>query len=78
MATAKKSTIDALAVELCQAIRDVRQDHEAWISLDRVQDRLGIENLRAVDAAVAYAAAKGWLAIGGAPAHSVLLNQGAP
>jgi hypothetical protein len=78
MTNAKKSTIDVLAVEVCRTIRDVRQDHQAWISLDRLQDRLGIENLNAVDAAVAFAAAKGWLAIGGAPAHSVLLNQEAP
>jgi hypothetical protein len=39
---------------------------------------MGLENLRTVDAAVAFARAKGWLAIGGAPAHSVLLKQGAP
>jgi len=74
----KKIAIDSLAVRVCRTIRDVRQDHEAWISLHRVQDRLGIENLSTVDAAVAFAAAKGWLAIGGAPAHSVLLKQQAP
>jgi hypothetical protein len=73
-----KSTIDVLAIQVCQAIRDVRQEHQAWISLDRVQDHLGIENLNTLDAAVAFAAAKGWLAIGGAPSHSVLLNRGAP
>ncbi len=32
----------------------------------------------AIDAAVAFAAAKGWLALGGAPAHSVLLTPVAP
>jgi len=74
----KRIAIDSLAVRVCQTIRDVRRDDEAWISLYRVQDRLGIENLNTVDAAIAFAAAKGWLAIGGAPAHSVLLNQGAP
>lgn len=70
--------IDALAVRVCQAIRDVRLDHQSWISIDRVHDCLGLENLRTVDAAVAFAKAKGWLAINGAPAHSVLLKQGAP
>jgi hypothetical protein len=74
----KRIDIDSLAVRVCQTIRDVRRDDEAWISLYRVQDRLGIENLCTVDAAVAFAAAKGWLAIGGQPAHSVLLNRGAP
>ena len=74
----KKIAINSLAVRVCQTIRDVRRDDEAWISLYRVQDRLGIENLNTVDAAIAFAAAKGWLAIGGQPAHSVLLNRGAP
>jgi hypothetical protein len=74
----KRISIDSLAVRVCQTIRDVRRDDEAWISLHRVQDRLRIENLNTVDAAVAYAAAKGWLAIGGAPADSVLLNGDAP
>lgn len=75
---ATRSTIDALAVQVCHAVREVRQAHQAWISLDRVQDRLGLDDARAVDAAVAFAAAKGWLAIGGAPSHSVLLKPGAP
>jgi len=74
----EKIAIDSLAVRVCQTIRDVRRDDEAWISLYRVEDRLGVENLRTVDAAVAFAAAKGWLAIVGAPAHSVLLNRNAP
>jgi hypothetical protein len=75
---ATRPTIDGLAVQVCHAIREERQAHQAWISLDRVQDRLGMENGRALDAAVAFAAAKGWLTIGGAPAHSVLLKQDAP
>jgi hypothetical protein len=56
----------------------VRRDHQGWISLDRLQDRFDFATRSAIDAAVAFAAAKGWLAIGGAPAHSVLLNQEAP
>jgi len=73
-----KPAIDILAIEVCRAIRDVHRDHRDWISLDRLHDRLGFATRSAIDAAVAFAVAKGWLAIGGAPAHSVLLNQGAP
>ena len=72
------SGVDALAVHVCRTIRDVRCDHEAWIGIDRVQDRLGIEGPGTVDAAIAFAAAKGWLRIGGAPAYSVLLTPSAP
>jgi hypothetical protein len=70
--------LDDLAISVCQTIRDLRKEHQAWISIDSLHDRMGLENLRTVDAAVAFARAKGWVAIGGAPAHSVLLKQGAP
>jgi hypothetical protein len=70
--------LDALATRVCQAVRDVRKEHEAWIGIDRIRDRLGVEDLRIVDAAVAFASAKGWLSIGGSPAHSVLIRPGAP
>lgn len=74
----KTQRIDILAVEICRVIRDVRKDHQAWIGIDGLQGRLGLDDLRTVDAALAFASAKGWLAIGGRPAHSVLLKQGAP
>jgi len=70
--------IDALAVRVCQAVRDVREEHEAWIGIDCLNEFLGLDDLRLVDAALAFASAKGWLSIGGRPAHSVLLNNSAP
>jgi len=74
----KRLTVDALATRVCRVIRDVRKDHEAWVSIDRLQDCLGSEEQHAVDLAVAFASAKGWLSIGGTPPHSVLLNRCAP
>ena len=71
-------TIDVLAVRVCQAVRDVREEHEAWIGIDCLNEFLGLDDLRLVDAALAFASAKGWLSIGGRPAHSVLLNGSAP
>ncbi len=71
-------TLDALASRVCQAVRDVRKEHEAWVRIDRIRDRLGVEDFCTVDAAVAFASAKGWLSIGGSPAHSVLIKPGAP
>jgi hypothetical protein len=41
-----KQGVDALAMQVCRAIREVRQDHEAWIPLDRVQGRLRLESER--------------------------------
>ena len=74
----RPSTIDDLAVRVCQAVRDEREENEAWIGIDCLEEFLGIDDLRLVDAALAFASAKGWLSIGGQPAHSVLLNAEAP
>lgn len=70
--------LPALAARICKVARDVRDEHEAWVGIDRISDRLGNAELRTVDAAIAFASAKGWLSIGGSPAHSVLLKCGAP
>ena len=76
-------SIDALAVRVCQAVRDVheeggRKDDEAWIGIDCLEEFLGIDDLRLVDAALAFASAKGWLSLGGRPVRSVLLTGRAP
>jgi hypothetical protein len=78
MAKARRPAIDILAIEVCRTLRDVRRDPQGWVSLDWLQNRLGFATRSAIDAAVAFAAAKGWLAIDGAPAHRVLLNEEAP
>lgn len=73
-----RPAIDRLAVRVCHVVRDVRGEHQAWIALDRVADRLDDHGADAIDAAVAFAVAKGWLSLGGAPVHSVLLTPRAP
>jgi hypothetical protein len=50
-------TIDVLAVRVCQAVRDVREEHEAWIGIDCLNEFLGLDDLRLVDAALAFASA---------------------
>lgn len=75
---AARLPVDVLAARVCQAARDVRREHQAWVGIDHIRDRLGVEERRTVDAAVAFASAKGWLSIGGRPAHSVLLKRNAP
>ena len=70
--------LDVLATRVCQAARDARQEHEAWVGIDHIRDRLGVEERHTIDAAVAFASAQGWLSIGGRPAHSVILKRDAP
>jgi hypothetical protein len=70
--------IDRLAIAVCRTVRDVRSPDQSWIGIDCLSEFLQLDDLRLVDAAVAFASAKGWLSIGGEPAHSVLLRDGAP
>ncbi len=74
----RKQTIQDLAVRVCRAVRGVRGDRQAWIGLELIHREMHGERPSAIDAAVAFAAAKGWLALGGRPSHSVMLGQGAP
>jgi hypothetical protein len=72
------ATIDTVAVRVCQAVRDVRADNLAWIGIDCLEEFLSIDDPHLIDAALAFASAKGWLSIEGRPAHSVLLRTEAP
>jgi hypothetical protein len=70
--------IDTLAVRVCHAIRTIRREDEAWVALDRLIGQPGLERRAEVDAAVAFAAAKGWLAFGDPAADFALLLERAP
>ena len=73
-----QSRISLLAVEVCRAIRAVRGDDQAWVALDRLVGRPGLESRTEVDAAAAFAGARGWLAFGDVAADSALLLERAP
>jgi len=70
--------VDTTAVRVCRAIRDMRGENEAFVALDRLVGQPGLERRTEVDAAAAYAAAKGWLAFGDAAADFALLLERAP
>ena len=72
------SALEILAVNLCQAVREVRREEEAWIGIDCLNEFLRMDDVQTIDAALAFASAKGWLSLGGRPVHSVLLNSKAP
>ena len=71
----KPRSIDTLAVQVCQAVRDVRDEDQAWIAIDCLNEFLRLDDVQTIDVALAFASAKGWLSIGGRPAHSVLLER---
>ena len=71
-------TVDARAVRVCQALRAARGEHEAWVALDRLVGQPGLERRTEVDAAAAFAGAKGWLAFGDVAADRALLLERAP
>lgn len=79
--------VDAVAVRVCRAARDLASDiapgRPTWIAIERLHERLRLEggaadSLSTVEAAVAFAGAKGWLSIGPGGADSVLLRGSAP
>lgn len=70
--------VDRLAVHVCRAIRTVRGETEAWVALDRLIGQPGLERRTEIDAAAAFAAAKGWLAFGDEAASFALLLDRAP
>lgn len=72
------ASIDALAVRVCHAVRTARGEDKAWIGIDCLGEFLAGGDAATIDAALAFAGAKGWVSISGRPAHSVLLNPDAP
>lgn len=51
-----------------------RRPPPTWTHIDKVQDKLGIANADAVEAAIRLAVAKGWLRSDGDPASSITLT----
>ena len=63
---------------LCETVRALASDREAWIAIDRLQAHLQPQEVPVLHAAIAFAAARKWLSISDAPADHVLLRPGAP
>ena len=70
--------IDTLAVRLCHAVREARGEDKAWVGIDCLSEFLGGSDASTIDAALAFAGAKGWVSISGKPADRVLLSTNAP
>ena len=70
--------IETLARSVCRAVRDVRPEDQAWIAIDCLNEFLRVDDVQTLDAALAFASAKGWVSLGGRPVHSVLLKAAAP
>ncbi len=71
-------TLDVRAERLCEAVRALAAEHEAWIAIERLQARLQPQEVSVLHAAIAFAVARKWLAISRASADHVLLLPGAP
>lgn len=70
-----QSGIEFLAREVCHAIDRLRGDRETWVGLDCLagDGGLGLPSTL-LDAAVAFAVARRWLVMAGAPAGDVRLR----
>ena len=63
-------------VTLLNAVRELtgRRPPPTWTHVDKVENRLGIANRDAIDAAIRLAVAKGWMRSDGDPPSSVTLT----
>lgn len=68
---------DTLARRLCLAALELQAGNAAmWISVGRIAERLGIDDMPAIDRAINHARLAGWLSVGGMPPISVLPKHG--
>ena len=75
--------IDAVAVRVCQTARVLASNRAEWVAIEQLHERLLLtgergDSLRVIEAALAFAGAKGWLSFGPRPADAILLRDGAP
>jgi hypothetical protein len=63
-------------VTLLGAVRELtgRRPPPTWAHVDKVQNKLGITNRDAIDAAIRVAVARGWMRSDGDPPSSVTLT----
>jgi hypothetical protein len=61
---------------LLAAVRELtgRRPPPTWTHVDKVQRKLGTDNIDAIDAAIRIAVARGWLRADGDPPSSVTLT----
>ena len=65
---------EPLALRMCKAIYDIMEGkHSVWVSLAAVSKHLKVSDAEMLQGAMSHAAQKGWLMIGGHPAHSLML-----
>jgi hypothetical protein len=65
---------EPLALRMCKAVYDIsKEKHSAWVSLAVVSKHLKVTDGEMLQGAMSHAARRGWLMVGGHPAHSLML-----
>jgi hypothetical protein len=65
---------EPLALRMCKAIHDIMEGkHSVWVSLAAVSKHLKVSDAEMLQGAMSHAAQRGWVMIGGHPAHSLML-----
>ena len=65
-------TYEPLARRLCRAVNDLGKGE--WVRRDQAAKELKVATDELVQGAIAYAAQKGWIMVGGQPVHSLMLT----
>jgi hypothetical protein len=59
---------------MCKAVYDLMEaKHSVWVSLAVVSKHLKVTDAEMLEGAMSHAAQRGWLMVGGRPAHSLML-----
>ena len=59
---------------MCKAVYDIMDaKHSVWVSLAVVSKHLQVTDAEMLQGAMSHAARRGWLMVGGHPAHSLML-----
>jgi hypothetical protein len=61
---------------MSKAVYDVADGkHSVWVPLGAVSQHLKVKDEEMLEGAMSHAAGKGWLKIGGKPAHSLMIVE---
>jgi hypothetical protein len=61
---------------MCRAVYDLMAGKGAqWVFVTKLSEHMKVKDQEMLEGAIAHAAQRGWLMVGGQPVHSVLLTD---
>ena len=75
LSRAPSRSYEPLAIRICKAAHAIMDgERSKWVSVAKVSQVIKVKDEEMLSSANSLAAQKGWLMVGGQPAHSILLT----